>query len=105
MIEKYKGELPIWLAPTQVMIIPDGEEYEDYAKEIENKLLEYKIRAKIDLSNNSIQNREQKAESLKIPYIVKIEKKEYNNKNIKVKYKQSEKSMQIEELIKEVTTC
>ena len=105
LIEKYKGELPIWLAPTQVMIIPDGEEYEDYAKEIENKLLEYKIRAKIDLSNNSIQNREQKAESLKIPYIVKIEKKEYNNKNIKVKYKQSEKSMQIEELIKEVTTC
>ena len=105
LIEKYKGEFPIWLAPTQVIIIPEGEEYEDYAKDIENKLLENNIRVKLDLSNNSIQNRKQRAEVLKIPYILTIEKNEYNNKNIKVQTKQNEKTMLIEDLIKEVTTC
>ena len=105
LIEKYKGEFPIWLAPTQVIIIPEGEEYEDYAKDIENKLLESNIRVKLDLSNNSIQNRKQRAEVLKIPYILTIEKNEYNNKNIKVQTKQTEKNMLIEDLIKEVTTC
>ena len=105
LIEKYKGEFPIWLAPTQVIIIPEGEEYEDYAKDIENKLLENNIRVKLDLSNNSIQNRKQRAEVLKIPYILTIEKNEYNNKNIKVQTKQKEKTMLLEDLIKEVTTC
>ena len=88
-----------------MIIIPEGEEYGDYAKEIEKKLLENNIRVKLDLSNNSIQNRKQKAEVLKIPYILTIEKNEYNNKNIKVQTKQAEKTMLIEDLIKEVTTC
>ena len=44
-------------------------------------------------------------ERTKIPYILTIEKNEYNNKNIKVQTKQTEKTMLLEDLIKEVTTC
>lgn len=105
LLEKYKGEFPMWLVPTQVMIIPDGEEYEDYAKEIRDRLTENNIRVKIDLSNNSTRNREEIANTLKIPYIVTIERKEYNNKKIKVKTKQNVRSLELEELIKEVITC
>ena len=105
LMEKYMGEFPIWLTPIQVMIIPEGEEYEDYVKEIQDKLIENNIRVKIDLSDSSIQNREKKANSMKIPYILTIEKKEYNNRRIKVKTKQNTKTLGLEEFVKEVTTC
>ena len=105
LIEKYKGEFPLWIAPTQVVIIPEGDEYEDYAKEIEEILLKYGIRAKVDLSDTNKQNKEYKAIDLKIPYIVTIGKREYNNKKIKVRKKENIKIIQVDELIREVLDC
>ena len=105
LIEKYKGEFPLWIAPTQVVIIPEGDEYEDYAKEIEEILLNYRIRAKVDLSDTNKQNKEYKAIDLKIPYIVTIGKREYNNKKIKVRKKENIKIIQVDELIREVLDC
>ena len=105
LIEKYKGDFPIWIAPLQVTIIPEKEEYEDFAKKIEEQLLENRIRVNIDISETSIQNKEEKAMNLKIPYIVKIGKEEYNNNKISVRKKEKVMDMNIDELIKEVLSC
>lgn len=105
LIEKYKGEFPLWIAPLQVSIIPEGEEYEDYLNEIEARLLENRIRAKVDNSDTNVQNKEYKAIDLKIPYIITVGKDELTNKKIKVRTKDYNKLMEIDDLIKEVLSC
>lgn len=105
LIEKYNGEFPFWIAPTQVEIISEGEEFDDYAKEIQNELIEKNIRAEIDNSANNFQNKVYKAIDLKIPYIVTIEKKEYQNNQLKVREKSQIKTYKTQEFIKEVLNC
>ena len=86
-IEKYKGNFPLWITPTQVIIIPEYDEYIEFAKNIEDSLLKNGIRVKIDNSEASLQIRKNKAIDLKIPYILTIGKNEFNNKTINVKIK------------------
>ncbi len=105
LIEKYRGDFPLWITPTQVIIIPEYDEYIEFAKNIEDSLLKNGIRVKIDNSEASLQIRKNKAIDLKIPYILTIGKNEFNNKTINVKIKDEEKIMQIEELTKEVLSC
>lgn len=38
LIEKYNGNFPLWIAPTQIVIIPEKEEFEDYAFKVEQNL-------------------------------------------------------------------
>ena len=54
LIEHYKGELPLWLAPTQVLIIPIKDTVYAYAQEVKEKLGENNIRVDIDLRNETL---------------------------------------------------
>jgi len=38
LIEHYKGNLPVWLAPTQVKVLPISSNYVQYAREVRRKL-------------------------------------------------------------------
>lgn len=105
LIEKYQGNFPLWLAPVQVVIITEGEEYDDYSKEIKDKLLENGIRVEEDKSDTNMQNKEYKAIEQKIPYIVTISKKELNSKKIEVRNNGISKIMGVENLIREVLNC
>lgn len=84
LIEKYQGKFPTWIAPIQCTIIPELDEYIDYANEIKEKLRERKVRVTQDNTDKSLEERVKKAINLKIPYIVLITKKEYNNNQVKV---------------------
>lgn len=84
LIEKYNGRFPLWLAPVQACIIAENEEYDEYAEQIRNTLIENKIRANIDNSATSKKNKIEKNINLNIPYIIMIGKNELNKKTIKV---------------------
>ena len=38
LIENYSGKLPFWLSPLQSMVIPISEDFDDYAKKVNNEL-------------------------------------------------------------------
>lgn len=105
LTEKYQGDFPLWIAPVQVVVISEDDEYRDFAKEAVNKMLQKGIRAEEDLSDTNIQNKEYRAVDMKIPYIIKIGESEYKRKKIKVRTKDYIKDMNIEELIEEVIHC
>ncbi len=105
LIEKYNGDFPVWLAAIQVIIITDGEEFEDYANQIKNELLNKNIRVEIDNSENNVQSKELKAIENKVPFIVRIGKKEYQNKVINVRNKDEIKECNIKEFSEEVLNC
>lgn len=102
-LKKKKPELPLWLSPVQVRILPISEKYLEYVKEIAKILEENNIRVEIDDRDLTLGKKILDAEKLWIPYIVVIGEKEYNNKTINVRKRNGEiKEMKIEEIIREI---
>jgi len=76
LIEHYSGAFPVWLAPTQALIIPVSEKFDEYGKKVLAELKENNIRAEIDNSNETLGKRIRAAEMQKIPYILVVGEKE-----------------------------
>ncbi len=102
LIEKYEGEFPFWLAPTQAIIIAEDSKNEEYALYIKEKLTENKTRTQIDNRLKSWQTKIEENTNLKIPYIVKVGKKEQENNTVTIFNKEKQRVINIDELIKEV---
>lgn len=85
LTEHYGGEFPVFIAPTQVVIIPIDKEAQDYAKIIQLKLREIGAYAEINLKNNTLNKRIRLSEKQKVPYIVVIGQKEVLQKELSIR--------------------
>ncbi len=85
LIEHYGGDFPLWLAPTQVMIVPITEEQVDYGLEIKKELCARGMRAEIDVRGEKMQKKIRDAELTKIPYMAVIGAREKDNKEISLR--------------------
>lgn len=70
LIEHTAGELPFWLCPTQIAIIPISENHVAYAKEIAEKLRNLEIDSEIFSKNETLNKRIRTAEKQKVPMII-----------------------------------
>ena len=104
LIEHYKGNLPVWLAPTQVKVLPISNNYVEYAHKVCRKLSAHGIRTEVDDSNSTISYKTREAEIQKIPYMAICGEREAKSKEIAVrKHGVGDKSIStIGELIKTV---
>ncbi|MBU1905901.1 MAG: hypothetical protein KJ923_02760, partial [Candidatus Omnitrophica bacterium] len=110
LIEHYNGELPLWLAPTQVLIIPihpvrgkvpqvtDGCLRQPASNGVKDTLQEYALKVKEELANNAlrveIDNRKEtldkrirNAELNKIPYCLIVGEREAQAGKVSVRKK------------------
>ena len=93
LLEKYakdakegrKPMFPLWLAPTQVRIIPLKDEFMEFSQSLFDKLTEKNIRVDIDDRNESIGKRIRESEKEWIRYVLVIGEKEVNSKNLSVR--------------------
>jgi threonyl-tRNA synthetase len=76
LIEHTAGNFPLWLAPTQAIVLPIAEDVHDYAREVYQKLHEAGIRAEIDLRSEKIGKKIREAELSKIPCMLVIGRNE-----------------------------
>ena len=79
ILEETKGNLPLWLAPVQAMILPvknDDEELNAYAHDLFGYLLDNNIRADIDERAEKLGYRVREAQVKKIPYLIILGKQE-----------------------------
>lgn len=90
LIEQYAGSFPIWLAPTQLAILPISEHELEYAQTVEKALNEAGIRTKLDESASTLGKKMVNARSLKVPYMAILGKQEVENKTITLKNRESE---------------
>ena len=72
LIEHYGGNFPLWLAPSQVVIIPVAENHHEAASNLYNQLQDLGIRAKIDLSKESFGKKIRQAKVSRAPYFIII---------------------------------
>lgn len=85
LIEHYAGAFPVWLAPTQAVVIPISEKNINYAQKIYEKLTNENIRTEIDLRNQTLPAKVRDAETEKIPYLLIVGKKEEENQTLSVR--------------------
>ena len=87
--EGRKPQFPLWLAPTQVRIIPLKDEFYDFSESLADKISATDVRVDIDDRNESIGKRIREAEKEWIRYILVIGEKEKNSENLSIRDRQT----------------
>ncbi|MDB5802230.1 MAG: thrS [Rhodocyclales bacterium] len=76
LIENFGGAFPLWLAPTQVMLLNISEGQSDYVEEVKKTLLANGFRAQADLRNEKITYKIREHSLQKLPYLLVVGEKE-----------------------------
>ncbi|MCQ2486663.1 MAG: threonine--tRNA ligase [Clostridia bacterium] len=106
MIEETKGKFPLWLAPTQIKVLPVSEKTLDYATEVYEKLLALGIRVELDDRNEKIGYKIREAQQVdRAPYMLILGPQESENGTISARNRDTgdTETMTVEEFITKVT--
>lgn len=73
LLDHYDGKLPVWLSPTQVIVLPVSEQKNgDYAREVYHKLMKHGVRAKLDVRPETLPLRKRDAHLACVPYVAVV---------------------------------
>jgi threonyl-tRNA synthetase len=85
LIEHFAGKFPLWMAPTQTVILPINDELVPYANDVKIKLVNAGLRAEVDDRTESLNKKVRDAQLNKIPLILTIGNKEKESGNLSVR--------------------
>ena len=85
LIEHYSGNLPLWLAPTQITILNITDKHKEYSTFINNQLIDLGYRSECDLSNEKIGYKIRNHAMTRVPYMLIIGDKELEDKKVTVR--------------------
>ncbi len=72
LIEHYGGEFPVWLTPTQAIVLPIADRHVEYARAVNARLTEAGVRSEIDDRTESVGRKIRDGELRKIPYMLVV---------------------------------
>lgn len=85
LLEETKGNLPVWVAPVQVKILPITDNQHDYAYEVKEKLQTKGIRVEVDDRNEKTGYKIREAQLQKIPYMLIVGEKEIEGNTVSIR--------------------
>ncbi|CAM3331321.1 threonine--tRNA ligase [Helicobacter labetoulli] len=85
LTEHFAGEFPLFIAPTQVILIPIGDAQLAYARELRDEIIKVGAYAEILDKNESLSKKIRLAEKQKVPLIVVIGAKEVESKILAIR--------------------
>jgi threonyl-tRNA synthetase len=85
LIENYAGKFPFWIAPLQAVVIPISEEFDVYAKEINEKINEAGMSSEVDLKNHNLNYKIREHSLSKIPLLLICGKKEVDSNSVTIR--------------------
>lgn len=106
LIEHTGGKFPLWLTPDQAVVLPISEKFNDYAKEVAQKLEMLDVRTIIDDRNEKIGRKIRDNELKRIPYLLVVGEKEMTDGTVAVR-KQGEGdkgTMSVDDFAKVINT-
>lgn len=106
LLEHTAGELPFWIAPTQVVIIPIGDDHLKYAKEIYQELLELGVDSEISSKNETLNKKIRTAEKQRVPMIIVLGDNEVANRGVALRDRRAreQKDLSLDEFLSLVKT-
>ena len=101
LIEHYAGSFPLWLSPQHVKVLPISEKTNDYARAVQDKLKDARLRCGLDVSDEKINAKIAKAHAEKLPYMVVVGPKESQSDsvNVRIRGQKENKTVKIDEFI------
>lgn len=107
LIEHFAGAFPVWLAPTQIAVLPIADRHHKYAEQIVQQLNDADFRVTLDTSGDKINGKVRRAEVAKIPYMLVIGDKEQEAGSVAIRSKALGRNvgvLPVAELIKQLNT-
>jgi threonyl-tRNA synthetase len=97
LTEHYAGEFPMFIAPTQVAIVPIAETHVEYARQLGNKLIDMGADYEIFDKNDSLNKRIRTAEKGRVPMIIVLGDEEVNTKCVAVRDRRTREQYNLSE--------
>ena len=95
LIEHYAGAFPLWLAPEQVRVIPISDDVTDASRSIVDRLKAAGVRVHLDDRSETLNYRIREAETLKIPYMAVVGKREAESDSIALRVRGAGKKQEV----------
>ncbi|NCD16237.1 MAG: threonine--tRNA ligase, partial [Actinobacteria bacterium] len=70
LVEHYAGAFPAWLSPVQVLAIPVADVFDDYLRDVVDRLRAEGIRAELDASDDRFGKKIRNAAAAKVPFVL-----------------------------------
>ncbi len=104
LIEHYAGAFPVWLAPTQAILMTVTDRQIPYAEGIYHRLIRAGVRVEKDFRNEKLGFKIREAQVQKIPYMLVIGDREVKEETLSPRKRSGEtlKSMTVEDFVKQV---
>ena len=90
LIEHFAGAFPVWLAPTQAVLIPIADRHFDYAGEVAEKLRDSGLRVEVDTRGERMNAKIRDAQNQKIPYMLVVGDREVEGEAVSVRLRSEE---------------
>jgi threonyl-tRNA synthetase len=97
LTEHYAGEFPMFIAPTQVAIVPIASTHNDYAKELSDKLMDLGADSEIYSKNDSLNKRVRTAEKTRVPMLVIIGDEEVASRSVAIRDRRTREQYNLSE--------
>jgi threonyl-tRNA synthetase len=86
LIEHYAGELPLWLAPVQAIVLTVSDRFKDYGEDLRVRLRRVGVRVELDDRGESIGRKIREAELRKIPYMLVVGEREQSEQTVSLRH-------------------
>ncbi len=90
LIEHLEGNFPLWLAPTQIRILPIAKNHNEYAQKAFDAFKAAGVRVELDGTSESFGKKVRRAKTDKIPYFICIGDKEIEAETLKLENRKGE---------------
>jgi threonyl-tRNA synthetase len=87
LIEHYAGAFPLWLAPTQVTVIPISDRHKEGAQKLVDELNAIDIRVHMDDRSETMSYRIREAQVQQVPYMAVLGDKEIESGQVSVRHR------------------
>ena len=88
--EHFAGAFPLWLAPVQVKVLPVTDRAHEYAKGLNQQLLDANIRSEVDCRSEKLGYKIREAQLQKIPYMLVIGDRDMEAGTVSVRTRKGE---------------
>ncbi len=104
LIEHYAGAFPVWLSPTQVVVIPISERHAEYAHKVGAQLQEAKVRVHVDTRNEKMNAKIREHALQKVPFLLVVGDKEAeaNSVNVRTRGKEKTETVPVAQFVEKV---
>ncbi len=107
MLEHFAGDLPPWLAPEQVRVLPITDSVMDYAEGVAETLRGHGLRADVDRRSEKLGYKIREGETMKVPYLLVVGQREAdeNTVSLRLRHRRDEGAHSLDAVIERVVNA